>query len=191
MIINNQYLNQTNTSYLRERRTATTWENRTITKNLTDELVMRVNLQAPNMPRTMDGFTWMHSYRPAIGMPVPLRHARAMGRTFMTRQSKAAAPPGAAWQLIYSERPTRGMALNLQTANHTEGFSMDMLIKQLKTVTAGRYHIITETSAEGLQVDCLDLQCNLVATRRLTAAQLQNKILMTAVYADLKGTLGY
>ena len=83
------------------------------------------------------------------------------------------------------------MALNLQTVNHTEGFSMDMLIKQLKTVTAGRYHIVTETSADGLQVDCLDLQCNLVATRRLTAAQLQNKILMTAVYADLKGMLGY
>jgi len=83
------------------------------------------------------------------------------------------------------------MALNLQTANHTEDLPMDMLIKQLKTVTAGRYHIITETSAEGLQVDCLDMQCNLVATRRLSAAQMQNKILMTAVYADLKGTLGY
>ncbi|NQD80024.1 hypothetical protein D16iCDA_01210 [Pseudomonas seleniipraecipitans] len=68
---------------------------------------------------------------------------------------------------------------------------MDLLIKQLKTVTAGRYHIVTETSSDGLQVDCLDLQCNLVATRRLSAAQLQNKILMTAVYADLKGSLGY
>ncbi|SDH03193.1 hypothetical protein SAMN05216588_102187 [Pseudomonas flavescens] len=68
---------------------------------------------------------------------------------------------------------------------------MHMLIKQLKAVTAGRYHIITENSSEGLQVDCLDLQCNLVATRRLSAAQMQNKILMTAVYADLKGSLGY
>ena len=93
--------------------------------------------------------------------------------------------------IIYSERPSTSTALNLQTVHHTEGFTMDMLIKQLKTVTAGRYHIVTETSPEGLQVDCLDLQCNLVATRRLTAAQLQNKILMTAVYADLKGTLGY
>lgn len=74
---------------------------------------------------------------------------------------------------------------------HTEEIRMDMLIKQLKTVTAGRYHIVTETSSDGMQVDCLDLQCNLVATRKLSAAQLQNKILMTAVYADLKGSLGY
>ncbi|WP_165495996.1 hypothetical protein [Phytopseudomonas daroniae] len=42
MIINNQYLNQTNTSYLRERRTATAWENRTISKNLTPELTPNV-----------------------------------------------------------------------------------------------------------------------------------------------------
>ena len=65
---------------------------------------------------------------------------------------KGAAPPDATLQAIYSERTARGMALNLQTANHTEDLPMDMLIKQLKTVTAGRYHIITETSAEGLPV---------------------------------------
>ncbi|WP_198136693.1 hypothetical protein [Pseudomonas fulva] len=48
MIINNQYLNQTNTSYLRERRTATNCEKCTITKNLTGELAVYANLQASN-----------------------------------------------------------------------------------------------------------------------------------------------
>lgn len=68
---------------------------------------------------------------------------------------------------------------------------MNMLIKQLKTTTAGRYNIVTAMSDEGVQLDCLDLQNNVVATRKLSTIQLQNKTLLTAIYADLKGKLGY
>lgn len=66
---------------------------------------------------------------------------------------------------------------------------MKTLIKQLKSITAGRYHIITTNTPEGLQLDCLDLACKLIESRTFSTTQVQNSVLLTAAFADLRGRL--
>ncbi len=68
---------------------------------------------------------------------------------------------------------------------------MDSLIDNLKAHVAPRYQIATKPTPEGLLIECLDSNNNLITVRRLSSIQLKNRVLLVAIINDLRSQLRY
>lgn len=66
---------------------------------------------------------------------------------------------------------------------------MHALIEDFIADAVQRYQIITQTTPDGLLIECLDFDNNLLMSRKLSNSQLKNRLLLDAVIRDLRSQL--
>ncbi len=66
---------------------------------------------------------------------------------------------------------------------------MHALIENFKAEVACRYLVTTKATPDGLLIECLDFENNLLMSRKLSNKQVKNRQLLETVIGDLRSQL--